>query len=327
VLNYLEQKLNIKHEFYKGWKDALVAGEEIYYTGVINGDPVLERINPMFFAYDLNSDIEFIHDSDWCCRKMIMSVSEIYDRFYDKMDNKQLNELLEMMNGDGRFGMNPEFAKSELDYAHQDVKWFKGPNDNFYEGDNIEVWHACWKSFKKIGFITYVDPTTGVIDEIQVDESYKITGTEINVEWDWIIETWEGYRIGKDMYVGVQPIEYQYRSADNPNAQKLPYTGAVYNNTNTKPKSLVSMMKPLQYMYIILWYRLELALARDGGKVMYVDVTQIPKSMGIDVNKWMHYIKALGVAFVNPYEEGWDIPGREGGKPAQFNQWSAVDLS
>lgn len=36
--------------------------------------------------------------------------------------------------------------------------------------------------------------------------------------------------------------------------------------------------------------------------------------MGIDVNKWMHYLGALGVVFINPYEEGWDIPGREGGK-------------
>jgi len=49
--------------------------------------------------------------------------------------------------------------------------------------------------------------------------------------------------------------------------------------------------------------------------------------MNIDVNKWMHYLSALGVNFVNPYEEGWNIPGREGGKPSQFNQIAAVDLT
>nr|DAH91986.1 MAG TPA: portal protein [Caudoviricetes sp.] len=32
-------------------------------------------------------------------------------------------------------------------------------------------------------------------------------------------------------------------------------------------------MKPLQYMYIVLWYRLELAMARDKGKVPVIDVT------------------------------------------------------
>lgn len=94
---------------------------------------------------------------------------------------------------------------------------------------------------------------------------------------------------------GIQPIEYQSLSTDNPNAQKLPYTGAVYSNTNSKPRSLVSIMKPLQYMYIVVWYRLEMAMARDKGKVLTVDITQIPKGLGIDVNKWMHYLSKRGV--------------------------------
>nr|DAK71155.1 MAG TPA: portal protein [Caudoviricetes sp.]DAW18133.1 MAG TPA: portal protein [Caudoviricetes sp.]DAW31914.1 MAG TPA: portal protein [Caudoviricetes sp.] len=29
----------------------------------------------------------------------------------------------------------------------------------------------------------------------------------------------------------------------------------------------------MQYMYIVLWYRLELAMARDKGKVPVIDVT------------------------------------------------------
>lgn len=327
-LNYLKNKLNITHEFYKGWKDALIAGEEIYYVGIINGNPYLERVNPLYFSYDQTADLEFIHDSDWCCRKMIMSATEIYDRFYDKMSEKQLNELLEMIENTSRGGINPEVRKTSLDYPHIKTHTINGFTSNPFEGsDNINVWHCCWKSFKKIGFVTYQDPETGEIDELQVDESYKVTGLEINVEWSWIIEVWEGYRVGEDLYIGIQPLEYQHISADNLNSQKLPYTGVVYNNTNSSPRSLVSMMKPLQYMYIVLWYRLELAMSRDKGKVPVIDVTQIPKSMGIDVNKWMHYLGALGVVFINPYEEGWDIPGREGGKPSQFNQFQALDLS
>ena len=58
-------------------------------------------------------------------------------------------------------------------------------------------------------------------------------------------------------------------------------------------------------MYIVLWYRLELAIARDKGKVVNMDVTQIPKSMGITVDKWMHYLSSVGVNFINPYEVGW----------------------
>ena len=328
TLNYLKNKLNFTHEFYKGWKDALIAGEEVYYVGILNGNPYLERVNPLMFSYDQTADLEFIHDADWCCRKMIMSATQIYDRFYDKMSEKQLNQLLEMIEDTGRGGINPEVRKTSLDYPHIKTHTIGGFTTNpFDDVDDINVWHCCWRSFKKIGFVTYIDPETGLPDELQVDESYKETGNEINVEWTWIIEVWEGYRVGEDLYIGIQPLDYQHISADNPNSQKLPYTGVIYNNTNSRPRSLVSMLKPLQYMYIVLWYRLELAMARDKGKIPVVDVTQIPKDMGIDINKWMHYLSALGVMFINPYEEGWDIPGREGGKPATFNQFTALDLT
>ena len=51
-----------------------------------------------------------------------------------------------------------------------------------------------------------------------VDETYKPVGTEISIEPDWIVEVWEGYRAGDDMYFGIQPIEYQHISIDNPNS-------------------------------------------------------------------------------------------------------------
>lgn len=327
ALQFLKRKLNLTHEFYKGWKDALIGGEEIYYVGVINGDPYVERVNPMYFDYEHSLDLEFIDDAAWCRRKMIMSATEIYDRFYDKMSERQLNELLELIDQRPGAGNNPEIRKTSMDYESIKLHKINSFTDNPFDVDHITVYHCCWKSFKKIGFVTLLNPETGEVEEFQVDEDYKVTGTEQSVEWDWIIEVWEGYRIGDDMYIGIQPIEYQHISADNPNSQKLPYTGVVYNNTNSKPRSLVSMMKPLQYMYIVVWYRLELALSRDKGKVAVMDITQIPKSMNIDVNKWMHYLSALGVAFINPYDEGWDIPGREGGKPSQFNQLSSWDLT
>jgi hypothetical protein len=66
-------------------------------------------------------------------------------------------------------------------------------------------------------------------------------------------------------------------------------------------------------MYIVLWYRLELAIARDKGKVVNMDITQIPKSMNITPERWMHYLSSVGVNFINPYEEGWGNGERSGG--------------
>lgn len=326
-LNYLRQRLNIDHEFVKGWKDVLIAAQEIYYVGINNGEPTFERVNPMYFSFDMSPDLEFIEDGDWCCRRLRMAYTEVYDRFYDKMTDKQLNELLDMVDQSPKsFGFDKNMVD---DFNHIDMKVISHDNMD-YDGDNtVSVWHACWKSFKKIAYVTYEDEL-GEVQQTIVDENYTVNGTELDVTWDWIIEVMEGYCAGEGesrMYFGCTPLEYQHVSIDNPNSQKLPYCGAIHSNTNSIPKSLVSIMKPLQYMYIILWYRLELALARDKGKVINMDITQIPKSMNIDPAKWMHYLSAIGVNFINPYEEGWDIPGREGGKASAFNQITAVDLT
>ncbi len=322
TLTYLREKLDLDNEFIKGWKDGLISGREIYYVGVLNAEPYVERVNPIYFSYDKSPDLEFIEDGSWCCRKMRMPITEVYDRYYDKLEEKDLDKLEEMIGSTPGRNLGD---RSPVDMGIQ-LRIYDNP---IFEGAGkslVNVWHCCWKSFKKIFYVTTTDDAGQPQINI-VDETYQPVGNEISVEPDWIVEVWEGYRAGSDLYFGVQPIEYQHVSIDNPNSQKLPYCGAIYSNTNSKPRSLVSILKPLQYMYIVLWYRLELAIARDKGKVVNMDITQIPKSMNISPAKWMHYLSSVGVNFINPYEEGWNIPGREGGKPAQFNQITALDLT
>lgn len=324
TLTYLREKLNIDNEFIKGWKDALIGGYEVYYCGVLNAEPYMERVNPIYFSFDKSPDLEFIEDGAWCCRKMRMPIAEVYDRYYDKLEEKDLTKLEEMVSAvpgrnRGEHGPVDDFQGIRLHYYDNPIY------DSTGKGC-VNVWHCCWKSFKKIYYVTVLDEA-GQPQVEMVDETYQKIGTEVSVEPDWIVEVWEGYRAGDDLYFGIQPVEYQHVSIDNPNSQKLPYCGAVYSATNSKPRSLVSILKPLQYMYIVLWYRLELAIARDKGKVVNMDITQIPKSMGITPERWMHYLSSVGVNFINPYEEGWNIPGREGGKPSQFNQLTALDLT
>lgn len=324
TLTYLREKLGIDNEFIKGWKDALISGQEVYYVGVLNAEPYMERVNPMYFSYDKSPDLEFIEDGAWCCRRMRLPITEVYDRYYDKLTEKDLIKLEELINAVpannlGEHGIRDDFRGIQLHFYDNPLYDEKGNH-------NVNVWHCCWKSFKKINYVTTQDEQGQMQVDI-VDETYQPTGNEISIEPDWVIEVWEGYRCSNDLYFGIQPIEYQHVSIDNPNSQKLPYCGAIYSNTNSRPRSLVSILKPLQYMYIVLWYRLELAIARDKGKVVNMDVTQIPKSMGITVDKWMHYLSSVGVNFINPYDTQWNVPGREGGKAAQFNQITALDLT
>lgn len=147
TLTYLREKLNIDNEFIKGWKDGLIGGREIYYVGILNSEPFMERVNPMYFSFDKSPDLEFIEDGAWCCRRMRMPIQEVYDRYYDKLTEKDLNKLTEMVNAVPATNLG----------EHNPVDNFKGIQFHFYdnplydEKSNhcVNVWHCCWKSFKK----------------------------------------------------------------------------------------------------------------------------------------------------------------------------------
>jgi hypothetical protein len=57
---------------------------------------------------------------------------------------------------------------------------------------------------------------------------------------------------------------------------------------------------------------------------MVMDIAQIPKSEGIDLDKWMYMFDNVGIAFINSFEEGKD---KFQGQVSQFNQFQAVDMS
>jgi hypothetical protein len=63
----------------------------------------------------------------------------------------------------------------------------------------------------------------------------------------------------------------------------------------------------------------------DQGKKFIMDVAQIPKSEGIDIERWMYYFKSMGIAFVNSFEEG--RKGTRVGQIPTFNQFQSIDLS
>lgn len=322
-LNYLTEKEDLKTKFSTCFHDLLCASIQVGYVGAINGEPVFERVNPLHFSCDTSPESNYIEDGDWAVRRMRMTWSSVYDRFYDLMDEGELDQLLDKFNASGTSGKKGDSV------GPYGITWRSMPGsdtfDNTFSDEVIDVYHVVWRSLKKIGFLSYTDEFGNEQEDI-VDETYKPSPDE-DIAWDWIDEIWEGYRVGDDLYLGIKPIINQSVSLDNPNATKLPYIGHIHNSNNTSPKSLVEIMKPLQYFYITIMYQLQLTIARDKGKIITIDVTQIPKSMGIDTNKWLHYLSSTNVNFINPYEEGWDIPGREGGKPAAFNQFGQADLS
>ena len=329
ILKILKKKLNTKWNFTQGFKDALIAGEEIYWVGILNGEPALRKVNPLNITVILDDDSNFIDDAIAVVEQRMLSIPSILDEYGDDIDQADLNKLIQMAKS-GYIGTSNTGTDDIV--FNLSNKTTTTPLNSSNNNTSIRVVRVEWLSLKKVGNLSYTNPQTGELIQELVDETFspienefKIQYPDATVEWYWINEAWEGTKIGSDIYVGIRPKPNQRRKMDNPFYSKLGYSGFIYEATNSRSVSLVDRLKPYQYLYDIIAFRLELAFASDQGKVFLMDLAQIPTSEGIDIEKWIYYLKELKIGFVNSFEEG--KKGAHQQKLSTFNQFQAIDLS
>jgi len=290
IMQGIVQKEDIKRKFEKGWKHANLSGEEVYWVGQVRGKPSLRVTNPIRFDFDKSPDNDFIEDGEWAVAEYRMTPSQVVGMFGDELSNTEIDTIFNDAKGGAQV---------------YDQEWSFNEAEN-NAANTVSVYHATWKDLRRIGFLEYVDLKTGKIQETVVGEDYKINKDlgDISVSWEWIPESYETYIIQNDIYVRMRPIEGQHKDLNNLFECKLPYYGAPYDNLNSETTSLMDRMKVWQYYYNIIMYRVELLMASDKGKMMLMNINAIPKSAGIDIEKWLYYAEALKIGWVNPNEEG-----------------------
>lgn len=315
ILKHLIQKEKLETKFNQGFEHALICAEEIYYVGIVNGDVKVRVVNPLNFDFDKDPDLKYVQDGQWAKEERWMTQGSVLDEFGEYLTEDDVRRIDEYELGNYT-GMREGYVYP-MEYMNQ------MPNHSNNSG-HIVVNTVTWKTMKKIGILTYFNEF-GKQNTI-VDGDYKLSAAEKaqgwEIEYRWINEVWQGTKIGGDIYVNIGPLPNQCRSLDNPSECKLPYVGFVYNAINSEATSLIDLLKPHQYLYNIVWYRLELELAKAKGKKAMIDIAQIPRSMGIDVEKWLYYFDNVGVAFINSLEENPDTH-----KTSAFNAYKEFDLT
>lgn len=291
IMEYLVQKLDIQDKFNDGWKHGLLSGVEVFWEGELMGKPAFSVINPMQFDFDKSPDTKYIEDGEWAVCYWDMTPSQIVSIFDDLTDD-ELDKIYEYgIDGNGH-GM------SDATFTF---------NDRYTQSAHtIRVVHINFKSLRKVGFVDYIDPETGTIESMLVDENYKFNkkAGDIAIEWKWIPEVHEGYKIGKDIYKGMRPVPGQHNDLDNLYESKLSYKGAAFDNMNSEITSLMDRMKVYQFYYNIIMYRIEMLMASDKGKILLLNLNMIPKSKGIDIKQFMYYADATKVTYLDPTQEG-----------------------
>lgn len=296
LLQYVVQKCDVRRKFNIAFKHALLSSLGVMYVGIINGEPALWNINSIDFNYTNSPGLEDVKDAEEASCEFRMSPSTVVKYFGKELSKKQIDDLY---NGK---------ATSINDKVE---RWLEDNSDTgstFYlqnEGNTVRVLHCVWKSLRKIGFLSYIDED-GEIQEMIVDENYKLNkeNGDINIEWEWIPEVYETWKIKDDIYVGMQPIPGQFKDLDNLYECNLPYYGAIYDNMNSEPTSLMDRLKVYQYYYNIIMYRLELLIASDKGKKVMMNVGMIPSSAGFDMKKWQYFMESTPYMWYDPQEEG-----------------------
>jgi hypothetical protein len=291
-LNYIMYSQDLREKFNKAWFHFLVSGQTYTHRGVRNGETFYEVLNPVDVDYDLDPDLDYVEDGDWALTRKWVHASTVIDNYYDYLTDDQTLEL-----------EKPTHSETDNYFLYTSAA---SKNPNSYRNRLVEVVNVYWKSRKRIGFMAYMDPVTGSIEEKEVEDGFRMPAemkeAGAKIEWLWVNEVWEGTRIDGRFFINMRPIPNQRQSIDDASTCKLPINGRRYSDVNTTNISLVQLGIPYQLNYNIYKYRLELAIARSKDIIAQFDINMIPKKW--DMDKFMYYVEATGIAWVDYNKEG-----------------------
>jgi len=316
LLNYFRRKDNFAKIFTDGFKDALILGEEIYKIDIYGNYPRLTKINPMTVYTVRSGNSSRIEDSDIIVIEEYWSPGRIVDTFHEQLKRDDVEKLFggdhDVTNDDGieaSFVMGSNSGKpSEIVDSTQGILELAEVNGHKFTSDlidtdgNVRVLRVFWRSLRKIKKVKYYDDDASTLYKYMSEEYTPDVTRGEEVSSIWLTEFWEGTKIGKDIYVSLQPMKTQYTSINNPTISNIGIIGELYNTNQGKVVSLVSRMKSYQYLYDAIWDRLNKAIAKNLGRIVELDVAKIPQ--GWDVGKWMHYATTMGIGIVDSFKEG-----------------------
>lgn len=326
LLNHYIKELNIPLMFNQGFMDAMANGEEIYQCDIVGGEPTITRLNPLKIRIFKSGYSNRIEDADMIVYEDYWSPGRVIDTFYDVLTKKDL-EYIEKMpdnvgqaatdsmdNIDERYGfVNNHMIGDEMStegFFWDPLGGYDGVNNSLLPYDvagNLRVLRVYWKSRRRIKKVKSYDPETGEETYNFYPETYiinKDAGEEEQIFY--INEAWEGTKIGTDIYVNMKPRAVQYNRLSNPSRCHFGIVGSIYNLNDSRPFSLVDMMKPYNYMYDVIHDRLNKLIARNWGSLVRLDFAKKPR--GWDVEKWLYYAKTMGLAVEDSFNAAMEGP-------------------
>lgn len=323
LLNHYIKEYNMPLLFNNGFMDAMTVGEEIYQCDIVGGEPVIERVNPLKIRVFKSGYSNRIEDADVIIIEDYWSPGRVIDTFYDVLSKKDMEYIEKLPDHIGQaYSDSMDNIDERYGFVNNNMIGDEVATDGFYFdplnlfsdavvnsllpydlAGNLRVLRMYWKSRRKIKKVKSYDPETGEETFNFYPETY-ICNPALGEEEQtfWINEAWEGTKIGQDIYVNMRPRVVQYNRLSNPSRCHFGIVGSIYNLNESRPFSLVDMMKQYNYMYDAVHDRLNKMIAKNWGKIIQLDLAKVPK--GWEIEKWLYYAKVNGIAVVDSFKEG-----------------------
>ena len=246
---------------------------ECYTYSDIRGEKIIKECVPVNEAYPVPNANYLVEDFDMFARKMMMSYQQIIDTFDDVLDEKDRKYLEEfyaqgktstttpiLLRYDQFFERYPDycekFTKEERELFRKEPIRIHDSNTSLYE-----VWHVVWRGEARRGILTRINEV-GFEEQMVVEEDYQFNPElgDINIEWKYEPQVYEGYRIGGRNYgiypIKARPIAYQRNG-------KLPYNGIMEVLPLMGKFSIIKLITPFQIMRNIFIYHREMVIAKN----------------------------------------------------------------
>lgn len=262
----------------------LVSYGETYTYSEAESENFIKRVIKPIDAYPVPTDNLFTEDDEmFACRRK-MTRSEIMDEFDEYFTNED-REFLETYyfntgvsgNYDLTFGQYSRYYDDICSkYSKEEREFFRAnPSDILtreVNGNLFDVWHVVWRSYSRMGIVTYVNEI-GMITTRYENDGYTLNRAagDIDIEWIYVPQVYESVRIG-GRYDAIYP--YGARAIAYNRKGKLPYNGLTELLPGYGKFSIVEQVVPYQVFYNIVAYAREMVLARNKLAILL-----LPKSL------------------------------------------------
>ena len=334
VIKHYSMQYNMPLMFNMGFKDGLIVGEEIYFCDIVGGQPTIEKVSTTKLRAHRTGYSNKIEDADIIIIEDFWNPGRIVEVYGDQLSKKDIEYIEGTSSNEG----DANDSMGNIDYTNafvnrymvdetfvDDGSFFWDPDGSPYGEEslqpydnygNIRVLRMFWKSRRLIKKVKKYDPETGEEYFDLYAENY-VPNVDLGEEEDelWINEAWEGTLIGghlpdtegadkitRSIIVNVRPRPVQYPDMDNPGRCSLGFVGTIYNLNDDMPYSMVDMMKPYNYLYDVIHYKLMDAIASVWGSLVDVDLATIPETWKIE--QWMYFARVNHIAVRDSFREG-----------------------